>query len=212
VKRNAPEGKILQNAGLELAPDTTSHDGQGTAAVFFNFENFYLELIWVENHDELNEYDKKLAEKFELAFSGGSPFGIGLHRSDSSNRPLPFKTYSHYAEWMKQGTLIENVEIHNVNQPEIFVGAPYMNWSQAVKEYPKLLETAKHQTGMRQITGLRILGPGMPLESEAMKVLAEQGLVDFQPADKHLLELEFDNVREGKSIDARPELPLLIRY
>jgi hypothetical protein len=87
-----------------------------------------------------------------------------------------------------------------------------MNWSQAVKEYPKLLETAKHQTGMRQITGLRILGPGMPLESEAMKVLAEQGLVDFQPADKHLLELEFDNVREGKSIDARPELPLLIRY
>jgi hypothetical protein len=212
VKKKAPEIKILQNAGLELAPDTTSHTGQGTAAIFFNFENFYLELIWVENPDELNKFDKKLTEKFAMASNGGSPFGIGLHRHDPSDRPLPFKTNSYYAEWMKPGSSIDNAEIEHINQPEIFVVAPYMNWSQAIKDYPKLLETTKHQAGMRQLTRLIISGPEIPGESEAMRVLDEQRIVEFKSAKEHLAELVFDNAGEGKSIDCRPVLPLLIYY
>ncbi|MFW9842748.1 MAG: hypothetical protein ACFFES_17800, partial [Candidatus Thorarchaeota archaeon] len=81
VAREAPEARLLQDAGLRLANDTAYHMGQGTASVFFFFENVYLELFWVDNMEELEQADKQFADKLNHVDSGGSPFGLGLRRT-----------------------------------------------------------------------------------------------------------------------------------
>ena len=37
------------DAGFTRVPEVATHSGQGTASVFFVFENAYLELIWVDD-------------------------------------------------------------------------------------------------------------------------------------------------------------------
>jgi len=87
VTKQAPEAKALQDAGMQLASGTDHHTGQGTAAVFFYFENIYLELIWVEDAEELKSADKQLADKFKNVTNGGSPFGLGLRKRVPSDAP-----------------------------------------------------------------------------------------------------------------------------
>lgn len=212
VKKDASEIKILQDAGLMLAPEITYHTGQGTASVFFNFENFYLEFIWIENLDELKETDKDLAVKFEYSSDGGSPFGIGLHRCNLLDDVLPFKTYSYYSEWMKPNTTIEVVKTKHPNEPKIFVVPQYMNWKSAVKEYPKLLDTTQLKAGINTLTNILFTIPKFNNTSKAMRILDEQGIIKFQSGNKHMLELTFDNFKNNKTIEAYPELPLNIKY
>lgn len=212
VKKDAPEVKVLKKAGLLPASEITYHTGQGTASVFINFVNFYLEFVWIENIDELKEADQDLAEKFKHSQNGGSPFGIGLHRCNLSDDALPFRTYSFYSEWMKPNTTIEIVKTKDINDPNIFVVPPYMNWKEAVIKYPKLLNTIQHQAGLKNITNVVLRIPQMYSESKAMKVLDKQNLVNFQTGNDHVLELTFDNFKNNKTIDACPELPLNINY
>lgn len=42
--------------------------------------------------------------------------------------------------------------------------------------------------------------------------LVEQGALRMQASSGHVLELTFDGRRQGKTFDARPDLPLIIHY
>jgi len=216
VEKEAPEAGILQKAGLRLASDTAHHTGQGTASVFFFFENAYLEFAWIEDINELEQADEQLADKFMHVDSGGSPFGLGFRRSGPSSDSLPFETRSYSEEWMKPGSTMEIAEVNHESEPEIFVVPPYMGWdsltANAQNEYPELLADLIHPAGIKRLTGIRITGPGLPTESEAIGVLIEQGIVEFGESKKHVMELTFDRGNQGETIDARPDLPLIIRY
>lgn len=216
TEKEAPEAKTLQEAGLKLAGDTARHIGQGTASVFFMFENVYLELAWIDNMDELEQADKQFADKLKSVDNGASPFGLGLRRCDPSSDSLPFKTRSYFEKWMKPGASIEIAEVTDINEPEIFVVPPYMGWDSltagARNNQPELLAGLGHSAGIRRLTGIRVKGPGLPTESKAISVLIEQGIVEFDESEKHVVELTFDEGSQGKTIDARPVLPLLIHY
>ncbi len=180
AEKDAPEAKLLQDAGLLIAPDTVHHTGQGTASVFFYFGNSYLELIWLDNSVELKAADQKLATKFKMASDGGSPFGIGLRRCDPSNDSLPFETTSYYADWMKPGTSIEIVKIDHENEPEIFVMPPYMGWDQIIERNPDMLSDARHPIGLQALTRIRVCGPDLPTESRAQKYLLKKASLNLQ--------------------------------
>lgn len=216
VSSQAPEAKVLQDAGLQLASDTAHHTGQGTAAVLFYFDNIYLELIWIEDAEELESADKQLADKFRNVSHDGSPFGLGLRNSGPSNDSLPFDTRGYFAEWMRPGTTIEIVDPLDQSEPDIFVEPPYLGWDSLVanapSDWPKLLDELEHTAGMRRLTGIRIFGPGLPTTSKAISVLIEQGIVDFGESEVHVVELTFDEGKRGKVIDARPTLPVVIYY
>jgi hypothetical protein len=40
VARDAPERAALEKAGLKISPDVNRHDGQGTASITSDFQNF----------------------------------------------------------------------------------------------------------------------------------------------------------------------------
>ncbi len=216
VAEGAPEASVLENAGLRLAGDTAHHIGQGTASVFFVFENMYLELSWVEDSVELAGADQELAEKFNNAAEGGSPFGLGLRRSEPITDSLPFQARSYYQEWMREGSSIEIAQTNHSNEPEVFVVPTYMGHdsllAMATAARPELLEDLKHPAGIEKLTKIRISGPNLPGDSQTLAVLSERGIVTFGESTKQVAELTFDQGRHGKTIDARPDLPLVIHY
>jgi len=211
VKNKAPEAVSLQKIGLNI-PVTSVHEGQGTASVSFLFYNFYLELIWVDNPEMLSKADSNLAQKFNASKSGGSPFGLGLRRVNPKANSLPFPTYSYFAEWMKPGTTIEMSYINQPNEPEIFIVPPYLAWNEQVKRVPQILAEINNDLDLKNLSGIRIIGPGLPTISDAIVTLINQNLVKFESGDSHLVELIFDNGQFGKTINVRPELPLVIKY
>jgi hypothetical protein len=76
---------------------------------------------------------------------------------------------------------------------------------------PDVRALAANRAGIGRLTGVT-LGTPRPLANEALQVLVEQGALHSRVAGEHILELMFDNGRQGKTYDARPALPLVIRY
>ena len=48
VSPGAPERAALEQAGLQISPGINRNDGQGTASIAVEFQNSYLELMWVD--------------------------------------------------------------------------------------------------------------------------------------------------------------------
>ena len=48
VSPGASERSALEKAGFTISPNVNHHDGQGTSSISVEFENSYLELIWVD--------------------------------------------------------------------------------------------------------------------------------------------------------------------
>lgn len=208
----ASEARVLEEAGFRTPSDTTRHQGQGTASVFLFFENGYLELLWAENAEELKRAEPELAARLTDAEADASPFGLGLRRLDYGQTTLPFATRSHTAEWMQPGSEIRIAEGVPPNEPFVFVVPEYMSWLALRSMGPGSPEQLRHPNGVKRITSLRLAGPGLGAHSEALTHLIQQEVVEVREAKRHFLELEFDHGRAGETFDARPTLPLVIRY
>jgi hypothetical protein len=111
VSPNAPERAALTRAGFLISRDVNRHDGQGTASITVEFENAFLELIWLDSTVSVAPGMERGAEKFRQRMlwrsSGWCPIGVGLRRTTSSNDALPFPTWSWTAEWMPKGSKME---------------------------------------------------------------------------------------------------------
>jgi hypothetical protein len=212
VDHGAPESEVLQRAGLHQAPDPVVHEGQGTASVFFFFENVYLELVWVDQPGLLDEVLPELAERTGGASGNPSPFGIGLRRAGDEPAELPFPTRPHTADWMKPETAIGIAAAQPASEPMIFVVPGYMGWPEFVATDPEVGDQMDHPAAMRRLTEVRLHGPAGTHRSRAMRSLVDTGLINRSDSSDHLLELVFDEGRRGKTLDGRPDLPLMIRY
>ena len=214
VDNAAPEAVVLTDAGLELDKITgvVQHTGQGTAAQFVRFENVYLELIWVEDEDLLRAAEPDLGDTL-LRRANASPFEIGLRHREVDPASMPFETVSYWAEWMRPLVSIAVAKRVSAEQgvPEIFVVPQYMRWDVRTEAEPGLLRRAAHPLGVRAVSRVRVHGPGFPSDSEAVRYLMDNEVVEFVLAESHFLELEFDGRREQR-LDLRPTLPLVIYH
>ncbi len=65
------------------------HPGQGTTNRKFYFENFFLEILWVVNEEEIQSEltsKTKLWERSQFEKNGHSPFGLCLINSESTDK------------------------------------------------------------------------------------------------------------------------------
>jgi hypothetical protein len=198
----APEGAALREAGFSFVPDTAVHTGQGTVSIAAVFENVYLELIWLEGGED------PLAMKDRIAWreTGASPFGIGLRRVDTLASSLPFETRSHHAPWMLEVAVNEN---DRPTDPAVFVVPPYMSMPAMIQVRG---QPPAQPLGVHRVTHVRVHGPHPGGMSPAVRILHESGVVVFEESREHRLDLIFDGGAQGKHIDLRPRLPLVIQY
>jgi len=176
------------------------HQGIGTANRRIFFENFYLEILWVENAAEAKSIEEiGLWARNEHKNSNYSRFGLCLENTEDTD-----DIFKDSIKWQPDFLPVGNqVEIiTNENMPWIF-------------KFPKnrkrqLDEPRIHHIGLKQLTkavfNLKIID-----FEKILQEIANNSIAEFQHATEDLLILEFDNGQQGKS-QPFESLSLEIRY
>ena len=210
VERNAPEADALRSAGFFVAPDTSHHTGQGTASICVMLRNAYVELIWVEVPEDFATVGFGMPERQMAA--RGSPFGVGLRRG-GDGADLPFETAPYRPDWIGALPPIEMAEWSGaVEQPLIFVVPDPMRWDVILPQVPQFEPYTEHERGVRELSAVRLEGPGPLGQSPAARALAQLGVVEFGATDVHVMHLTFDAGSRGEIIDLRPVLPIVLHF
>lgn len=203
-----PVAAALAEAGFLVRPDTSRHTGQGTASISVLFDNGYLELLWVDAPAVLRAAHAMLAERM-LPPGAPAPFGLGLSQ-DSGGGPLPFPTRPYRAAWMEEGTAIGFADTHP-DEPAVFVVPAYMSFQALIRGRPPLTSVLPHGNGANAITVVRFHGPRRG-HSAAFDSVLEQAVVETAAAETYWVEVQLDGARTGRTVDLRPDVPLVVRF
>jgi hypothetical protein len=226
VSEGAPEAAALEKLGLQTDRRINKHTGQGTSSIVFYFENAYLELIWVDDEDVAAKKDNEagsgaahMVERARWRETGASPFGVGLHRRAGATGAIPFPTRKYWAEWMKPDTFIEfATSASNAGEPLCFVVPesiavpPPEKLRPLLESRPELRKLFAHPLGARELTGVKITVSGVSRLSTTASLLSKNGIATIEKGKAPELELTFDGGSRGKSLDARPTLPITLKY
>ena len=214
VSPNATERVALDRAGLLVSPDVNVHEGQGTASITVEFENAFLELLWVDSAAPLAPGLERVTDKFRQRTlwrtSGWCPIGIGLRRTTSSDSALPFATWSATAPWMPPGSSIEMLTPRDDTQsPSLFISPRAFS---AASEQAARASQFHHPLGVHRVTGIRLVAPKRYKPIEPLAYLQAQRILRLDYGDEWMVELIMDGGKRGKAKDLRPDLPLIIQY
>ncbi|MBD2315038.1 VOC family protein [Desertifilum sp. FACHB-1129] len=212
VQPSAPEIAKLEAMGLQPTSRTASHQGQGTASRFFFFANAYLELIWLADEAVAQQNTERTAidwrSRAAWQQTGASPFGVGF-RCDRDSVELRHFPHPYWAEWMSPQTSIYFANsATQALEPLWFVVPEYMAFATQFQQYPDDLQTLaeSHPLGVRKVTDVKITG----IHQSHLAFLSHQTIVTATTGSFPLLEITFDCASQGKILDARPQLPLIV--
>ena len=222
VHPDAPERAALERAGFRISPDVNHHDGQGTSSITAEFQNSYIELMWPDQKVSVAPGREAVVDKFRNRMlwrtTGWCPIGIGLHRTSADNDPFPFPTWTINMPWMPADSRIEILTARDDTKSPSFFVEPRALAVDEVKNRVAIQNKSPdaaifhHPLGVQRVTGVHLVSPGAYQPAPAVTYLEKLGVVSVQPGKEWLLELTFDDGKQGKSKDLRPNLPLVIRY
>ena len=207
VATGAPEAEHLIASGLrEGSPNV--HKGQGTANRRFFFDNFMLELLWVNDPSAvlLDEGVAKTQLVTRCEMRDACPFGVCLIPRDLDS-PVPFASWP-YSPPYARAVKIDVASDAGLDEPMWF----YFD-SVTPREMREMREREprEHPAGMREFTAMRLMSPVAPV-SDAAGEIQSRGLIEFASGPEYVAELTFDGGVAGKRIDLRPGLPLTIQW
>jgi hypothetical protein len=136
--------------------------------------------------------------------TGASPYGIMFYRADDA--PIPFPTQTLHVEGMP-GDL--EFASSGYSEPYYGVVPPPLEYRTFGVGFPST--AFEHPVGVKRVTGIKIEVSSPTLDPIARR-LSSSGLVTFEIGMAPLLELTFDGGVQGKTLDARPSLPLILKY
>jgi len=210
----APEVEQLVKFGLREGQPNT-HPGQGTACRRFFFHNAYLEFVWVHDQSEADgEWVRPLGfgERSRYQQTGASPFGIIFRPAhfNADHVELPFATWPLRPPYLPEPLKLDVAENSaDTWEPLVF----YMSFGNRADRYPtERRQPLEHPIGFKEITAVRITLPGAQGSSEVLQAIERTGAARFVAGQSHLAEVVFDQEKQGKFKDFRPDLPLVFRW
>lgn len=228
VKNPQKAKKKLVELGFKAIPDSLSmvHKGQGTSGRYFYFLNTYLELIFVHNpkeFDQNNIINKNLdfIERSNFQTNKALPFSIALKVKDYDVEKIPFEKIKYHQDWMGSDGSIYAAKNSKVNlkEPSIFVVYPKIQYDvfetlndlkKIPEEYALWREFYKHPNGVEKVSKIVITSKDINLNTKTIIAVNSIENITIQNGDEYLMELYFDNQKQQKTVDLRPELPLII--
>jgi hypothetical protein len=211
VDSGGPEAERLVDFGLtEGQPN--NHPGQGTACRRFFFRNAYLELVWVHHPAEAQSEPVRptgIWSRWAGRRTGASPFGLGLRPTQPGAAEVPFPAWEYRPAYLPEHLVIHVGRDVPISEPLWF----HLGFARRPDDpgWPTR-QPLEHVTGFKEITGLRLAGPGLGAPSEAGRVVARSAPVTLMDAPDHLAEVTFNRGGGGRVEDFRPVLPLLFRW
>lgn len=197
--------QILKNFGLSEGEPNT-HRGQGTANKRFFFQDFFLELLYVDNEDDLKSATTaptKLYERFFDKTKATSPFGIIFCPSDNEIKLDNFPTQAYNPKYLPSPLTMTIID--GLNTDPLYFYFDFLTDSSRAN-YTK----TQHKNGISKMTSMSIAQPNTG--SKIQQEFEKHHIISFKENDTHLLEISFDDERRGKSHDFRPALPLIFKW
>ncbi len=221
----------LVELGFKAIPDSLSlvHQGQGTSGRFFYFLNTYLEFIFINDSTEFHHNIKKndgldFLERSSHISSGYSPFGLGLQMDKYNKDKIPFEVIEYRQDWMENGNSIYAAKNSKLNkdEPSTFVIYPEIQYDQfenmdSLVKIPEAYSIwrsfYKHGNGVEKVSKIRIhLDLNSNPKSKSLEAISDIENIELIQSKENMIDLYFDENKQKKSFDLRPELPLVLHW
>lgn len=182
------------------------HVGQGTTNRKFYFDNFFLEILWVHNANEITSDKTKpmgLWQRAEYKTNHFSPFGLCIVNSDDTETIFK-NAFKYQPDYFPQGMEIDIIK--NEDQSDL----PW-TFRLPFKEQKKPEnEPTKHKNDISILTNA-IFEYESISKNTFLENLKNQDQIKFIESSRHWLNLIFDNGKQGKK-QGFEKLKLTIEY
>ena len=201
-------GKIadeLISFGL-TANESRVHQGQGTTNRTFSFDNFFLEIVWVHNEQEIKSDLVKpsgLWQRAEFYKNNYSPFGLIIVNNEESDQ-LFKNAYKYQPEYFPEGMAFDILQ--NNNQPDL----PLTCRLPFRREKNIAGNQINHKNKISFLSKATFEYSGSGGES-FLDQFKNEKTIQFIKSDKAWLTLTFDNNKQGLRKTFEP-LQLTIDY
>jgi len=177
------------------------HKGIGTANRRFFFENFYLEILWVENEGEAQSVEEiGIWERYKHKESHYSRFGICFTNTKNTDY-----IFDNAIVW-KAMFLKDNEHVDILTSKKL----PWIFRFPANREKNLQDEPKQDTLGIKHLSKVV-----MSLETmefvKLLNTIKSNTIVEFQKSNKNSLTLEFDNAKSSK-VKTFENLDLVIKY
>lgn len=203
VKPGGEVAELLSSIGMQEGT-RKKHEGQGTSNRLFNFSNGTLELLWVHDEDEAISgpgRDMCLAER--ARDQTASPFGVIFNRKDDSALEMPFDGWKYEPVYFQPPWAFHvGANSKNIIEP-LCVYMPFVE-----PGMPKGLD----EDGLfKSVSKVTVNTPCKPL-SNVLNTVNSADRFTVKSGNKHLMEVTFNENKEGSSHDFRPDIPLVVSW
>jgi len=191
--------------------EPNTHPGQGTACRRFFFRNAYLEVLWVHDPIETQAEVRPtgLWPRWCGRLTGTSPFGLCLRPARPGGGEVPFPAWEYRPPYLPAPLVIHVGQGVPASEPWWF----YLSFGRRPDDagWPRS-QPLDHPVGFREVTAVRLTGPGLANLSEVAREVTGAWTVTLANATESLAEVTFDGGGQGQEADFRPLLPLMFRW
>lgn len=203
---NGKEADDLVNFGLSEG-SSRIHPGQGTRNRKFYFNNFFLEILWVYDQEEIRSKQTaptQLWERSQYKQNEYSPFGLCLVNTKDTD-PLFEKSESYQPYYFPKEMAIDMITNEKIPDFPWTFRLPFKGNKKNTEE------PLKHPVGLKNLTKVIFEIPEKNRHTDFTTYFyGEENLIFRNGARNHLF-LEFDDKGKGM-VSTFPQLQLTIVY
>ncbi|MGB4771305.1 MAG: VOC family protein [Chitinophagaceae bacterium] len=170
------------------------HTGQGTTNRKFYFENFFLEILWVHNEEELKSDLTKPTGLWQRADfnSNNSPFGLCIVNTDETES-LFKNAFKYQPAYFPVGLSIDILKNEqNLNLPWTF-RLPFKGQKKSENE------PTQHKSGFKSLTSAEFGVSNFDESDDFIQQFFGQDKIKFILSPTNNLSLTFDDHKNGKT-------------
>lgn len=168
------------------------HIGQGTTNRKFYFENFFLEILWVHDENEINSEliePTGLWQRAEYHSNDFSPFGLCLVNTDETDK-LFGNAFKYQPDYFPEGMTIDILK--NEHQPSL----PWTFRLPFIGQKKNETEPINHENEIKELTKIDFYISSI-YDDIFIQSFSNQGKINFIKSDKIWLNLTFDDAKQG---------------
>ncbi|MEL7146302.1 MAG: hypothetical protein AAFO69_08035 [Bacteroidota bacterium] len=183
------EADELAQFGL-IEGSSRVHPGQGTTNRKFYFSNFFLEILWVHDKEEIRSPGTvvtNLWKRSGFADNGFSPYGLCLVNNETTQNVFA-KSSEYQPEYFPEGMVIDFID--EESQPSL----PWLFRLPFKGPKKPTTEPTNHPIGIKKLTKAVFNIPG----KSSLTELLSHGQVDFVKGEYPMLTLQFDHGQAEK--------------
>lgn len=208
----ASEAAHLVSLGI-VEGTSNIHPGQGTANRRFFFHNAMLELLWVHDPEETQSAlirPTRLWERWINRNDGSCPFGFCIRPEASRKDRVAFSSWAYRPPYLPETLSIAVGTNSDVLTEPMLFQTPF---GKRPDQYPpEKAQPLTHHLGLRELTRVELVSPVADHPSPELQAVLDTNQVRLRVGAAYCVELGFDGEVQGRQVDCRPGLPLVISW